>query len=538
MSEVSNLGNGVGLIYSTNLVGDFVISGIANTPENADYLKREALNKAGLGFKRAAVGSATITTIGETDSILSLAINSIEQFDISSPIAVTIGAEEDAATALVNAINDFRPASGVFYKAYSADNKIILQSTEEAGSSVNGDLVKLTFGIPASQTYSTENIDGGEDGGEIVSNINGNYFYINASDTAVAGSLAGSTEITRPLVMRGNTSPPYIFDFSAAATSTTITLPERVDRTTVIYLNAIASGELNTIDGTAALGDILILVNKSVTSLTVNDLSLGSGNLMLNPTTFVMADDNYNMTFIYENDDVNGNIWRELDRSLKTVGALAITNAELALLSVDTGNIVDLAVTEAKLGALAVTTAKINTDAVTTIKILDDNVTTPKIADLNVTTPKIADAAVTAIKLDTDSVTTVKIADGNVTVDKLESSIKTEVIVVPVSFEEAGVMGQIKFRIPYNCDCIGIDAAVVKLINIADDATIIAKDQALAAMTSGQIDLTGGAPTGNIFTSAPTANNSFLANDVLTLETSKSTVGGSAMVSLTLLRTT
>jgi hypothetical protein len=56
-------------------------------------------------------------------------------------------------------------------------------------------------------------------------------------------------------------------------------------------------------------------------------------------------------------------------------------------------------------------------------------------------------------------------------------------------------------------------------------------------MTAGQIDLAASAPLGNIFPSAPTANNSFLAGEILSLESSKATPGGISLVSVELTRT-
>ena len=97
-------------------------------------------------------------------------------------------------------------------------------------------------------------------------------------------------------------------------------------------------------------------------------------------------------------------------------------------------------------------------------------------------------------------------------------------------------MGLIKVTMPYACTVNSIDAAVTKLIAAGDDAVIIPKNHAGTAMTAGQIGLTGAAPLGNIFDSTPTNNNTFAAGEVLSLETSKTTVGGKALVSVAVTR--
>ena len=147
-----------------------------------------------------------------------------------------------------------------------------------------------------------------------------------------------------------------------------------------------------------------------------------------------------------------------------------------------------------------------------------------------------AAGAVEANELNADAVITSKILDANVTVAKLETSLTYELIVTDVSFEEAGVMGLMKFTIPYDCVVTKIDAAVVKLIEPTNDATIIPKNNSGAVMTAGQIDLTAASPTGNIFSSTPSGNNTFTAGQVMSLETSKVTVGGIAKVSVRLTR--
>jgi hypothetical protein len=56
-------------------------------------------------------------------------------------------------------------------------------------------------------------------------------------------------------------------------------------------------------------------------------------------------------------------------------------------------------------------------------------------------------------------------------------------------------------------------------------------------MTSGTITFTASDARGTAYTSTPSANNTFIAGDILTLTTAKVTAGGWARVSITYTRT-
>jgi hypothetical protein len=107
----------------------------------------------------------------------------------------------------------------------------------------------------------------------------------------------------------------------------------------------------------------------------------------------------------------------------------AVTEAKIAVNSVDNQNIktgavattklADSAVTSAKLADNAVTAAKLAADAVTTVKIADDSITAAKLQSDSVTAAKIANNAVTEAKITNASVTQNKIADNAVVAGKI-----------------------------------------------------------------------------------------------------------------------
>ncbi len=81
-------------------------------------------------------------------------------------------------------------------------------------------------------------------------------------------------------------------------------------------------------------------------------------------------------------------------------------------------------------------------------------------------------------------------------------------------------------------------AEAVKGIAATDSATVILKDNAGTTMTvTTPIVFAASDAFGTVYSSAITANNSFVAGDVITINTAKATAGGKALVTLKILRT-
>ncbi len=536
--NIDKLGNGVGLLYITDITETiYIASGIVNNSEGAEQVKRHALTRSSEGFPIQAQGSFTFDSLvapGET--ILDFTINGISQ--IGSSINLTFGQSiQEAAFELSNAINDHIATSGVNYTAYVEDSTVFLVAPTSAGSSVNGHILAYSDTAAGTMTTTLVDIAGGSDGGEVISSVNGAKYFLNPTVNAVIGNIAspGTEEISKFVINRGLQSQIPLLSQQIA--SSVVSSLDRVAQLQTLDLGASGNTDLNSISGDFAINDILIVKNTSAFTVTMKDLSLVPGNLKLNPTNFAMLNDDYIIHLMYVEDAVDGVVWKEICRTPMTLGANSVTDVELSDLSVDTAAIQDLAVTTAKVDANAITQAKMAALSVGSTELIDSSVVEAKIGALAVTNAKIDDLAVTTGKITDLAVTTAKIDNNAITPAKLDTSLTKELVVVPVSFEEVGVMGLIKVVIPYACDVTTISAAVTKLIEATDDATIIPKDNGGLAMTTGQIDLPAGAPLGNIFTSTPSANNSFLAGEVLHLETSKSNVGGLALVSLELTRT-
>jgi len=542
-ASIVDFGNEQGLLYITEIDGTtFINAEIDNNQAGVDEVKRDALNRAPVGGQVNPFATFEVELVTVAGNLTTLNINGINQLS-STPTLDS--PEEDSATEIAASINAHTPATGPNYTASSSGKIVYIYPAENVGSSLNGQVVTETHTGTATLNYT--NIDGGQDGNEEYSQINGRRYWMDAdygatgcsgAGTALPGDLTNAIEITPYVIKRGAEGGIPIYDQTVDAN---LKLVDYV-RLENIQQISVRMGAPTTLEfiptNTAVLGDVLVMYSTGST-ITFEDLTVATqGNIMLSQQTSYPSDgEEEAIAFRLVNDSVNGMVWAEMWRSIPAIGAGLVGTTELAALSVTTG----------KMALLAVDSTILDDDAVTTVKILDLNVTEAKLADLSVTngklgllsvdTPQLALLSVDSSILDDDAVETAKILDGNVTVAKLESSLQKELIVVPVSFEEAGVMGLIKVTIPYACDVTAIDAAVTKLIEASDDATIIPKNHAGTAMTSGQIDLTAASPLGNIFSSAPTANNSFVAGEVLSLESAKATVGGISLVSVELTRT-
>jgi len=105
------------------------------------------------------------------------------------------------------------------------------------------------------------------------------------------------------------------------------------------------------------------------------------------------------------------------------------------------------------------------------------------------------------------------------------------VTVLDVSFE-SGELGDFKIKMPYAGTLTEIYAYAYKAIAGTDNGTITPKNNAGTTMTSGTITFTASDARGTAYTSTPSANNTFVAGDLITFTTAKTTAGGKVMLSI------
>ena len=519
---LNELGTG-GLLYITQPNGiDFINSGIENNSIGVEQISRHATVGSPIGFKVNGKGLVCFENIGIAGFINSLSINGVEQFGVSDPIAVS-GLPEQAATDLADAVNAWTPISGANYKASAVGIKVTLTPYSSVGSDNNGDTVVLTVSDPLI-TFTTEDVSGGSDGSELISPSYGARYFMNTSSGAVEGDITGAEEITSAIVKRGTEAS--IPTLTQQVANDSITSLERI--TNITYLNLTASGatDLKSIEGSFALGDILIAYNSSAFAVTLQDLSIDGGNLIISPSTFEMLDSNYVMWMMYVNDTVSGQVFKEINRTPSTFANDSVSTVSIVDNAITTAKIINDAVTTDKIINDAITTGKIINDAITTDKIINDAVTSDKILNQSVTSEKLALTSVDASILATDAVTVDKILNGAVTLEKLDTSLTVDMFTFPISWE-TGKQGIIEAKIPYKCSVTEILISISSPIASTDEAIAIFKDNGSLAM--GQSDIPQNTPLGNGFTVIPVANNEFLPGEVMRFETTKPTAGGEAV---------
>lgn len=112
----------------------------------------------------------------------------------------------------------------------------------------------------------------------------------------------------------------------------------------------------------------------------------------------------------------------------------------------------------------------------------------------------------------------------------------SETVIIPISFE-SGEQCNNRFQISYPGIVTAAYAVCTKDIAATDDATITLKNASNIAMAGGTITFTAGDVQETSYSVTPTTNNVIVAGDVLYAVSAKATVGGKALLSLTITRT-
>lgn len=128
----------------------------------------------------------------------------------------------------------------------------------------------------------------------------------------------------------------------------------------------------------------------------------------------------------------------------------------------------------------------------------------------------------------------------DVTADALTPSVltaeaRTEVLNFMVSFE-TGEQCDNKILMPYAGTVTSIYGIVVKALSATDAGTVTPKNQGGTTMTSGVLTFPLSSALNTAITSTPSANNTFIAGDVLSFTSAKTTVAGKILLSITIER--
>ncbi len=166
--------------------------------------------------------------------------------------------------------------------------------------------------------------------------------------------------------------------------------------------------------------------------------------------------------------------------------------------------------------------------------IQDGSLTTSKIKDSSITGDKLTAGTIDTISIADDAITTSKLVDGGVTLAKVDSSLLNDVITMDVSFESDSQCNN-SITIPYDCTLSSIRYDVITDIEATDNAVISPQINTVSTSPS-TINIAGGSAANTTGSQAMTTA-SITAGDELRLISSKTTAGGRARLTLTLLKT-
>lgn len=102
---------------------------------------------------------------------------------------------------------------------------------------------------------------------------------------------------------------------------------------------------------------------------------------------------------------------------------------------------------------------------------------------------------------------------------------------------ETGELGDNKFRMDFSGVITGEYAYAVKAIAATDTGTIVLKNNAGTTMGGSTIKFAPSDSRGTAYTATPTSNNTFVAGDVLNINTAKTTAGGKVLLTIQYTRT-
>ena len=212
----------------------------------------------------------------------------------------------------------------------------------------------------------------------------------------------------------------------------------------------------------------------------------------------------------------------------------------LAASSVTTAKIADNSVELAKMYELATGSVIFGnaSNRPTALSVADSTIVVGDSSTGLVSVAVSGDATLTktgALTIANSAVTTAKIADDAVTAAKLDDDSNRTQVVIPTSFESAGEIGVLEYKICFPCTIEAIHGTVTK--TFVSTGTHIFKDDTGTVLTGSQIDMSNALTLGNIVSTTPTANNTFVAGDVIKIETSVSgAVGGRSTIVLCMLK--
>lgn len=310
---LANLRNGNGLIYITDPANN-ILGHELNTCEGVRRARLQGAIVSSLAGEILATGRVIIAA-ALAGNVTGVNVNGINQLT-SATVAITPVDADATAIDVANDINASAPAAGPRYTATPDNGDVLLTAPVGSGDTLNGDIVAAVF--TGASTITTENISGGSSGGGVIDTSCGYKFWLDSAVAAPYNSIAGATEITNFLVLKGLQTS---MDIQRLTISVGTLTPDRISQSTHLIVDteaAAAADFLDFIDTTGwQEGDRMLISGADSThSVQLRDRSVSAGNIELsNNNQFDTATREFNIELVLLIDAVNGPTWYEVTRS-------------------------------------------------------------------------------------------------------------------------------------------------------------------------------------------------------------------------------
>jgi hypothetical protein len=566
MSLIDKLGSGVGRIYVTQQNGTSIHVNLLNTVGGARQAKIFGDQSRIVSSGTSAIGSVVFTAPGSTSTFTGLTVDGVNQWAVGvtvvNPPNTTI---ELLAQACADAVNNFAPETDN-YTAVAIGGTVLLCAPEGTGSSVNGDVVNLTFSA-TDATYTLNNMAGGTtSSGDVTDQRSGFRFFLNATESAAEGDLSGSDEVTIDMVpkdLRQSIDKEEVVVVGATGNCNV----NRKSSITHITLDTDGGDvDMTTFTGASLQdGDLFIFTGKLISRETTIKSNVGNIRLASNLDFLATGVDNtifcrYIGTALYEIArstqqiatpteyraagypfpeeygvggltmpssgtkvliaDGSDERWEKSTNTVTLTGNVDVTvidgsNVDGDYFYIELDGVITLDGFNLTVCGIPITKNQALTGGWCVYGYFDG---TTEQAYLGISDPAKAQVEKDFIK------------PGDVDADIVSDDIKTDLITIPVSFE-TGELGDNMIRMPYKGSVINIFASVKKEI-IANDGTITPKNNMGLTMTGGLLTITNPSAVDDTFQSTPSANNTFDEGEVLIFKTEKSTAGGKVLLSI------
>ena len=328
-----NIGNGIGLLYATDLAATKIISCTRNDAEGVRNMRTLGAGSAPISAERSAVATVTFTAVGGAGNITAITIAGVNQ--IPSNVAATVGDPTQTATDVAAAINGYTPGSGTDFVANSVGGVLYIYSTPSTGQATNGLVVTVSVSNVAITFTKTDFAGGSSESGNTDSSV-GLRFWLDPQVSASRTSFASSEEITKYIVVRGLQTG--IVTKSLVVNNSNLTGIDRSCAITQIFVDtqsSAATDELYFIETNDFVEGDVVRLTQYVAGrvVTVTDTTVsGVGNIYLTNQSPFNCEDNKSIELRLQFDSVLGLIWIENGRSTNQ-GYVSLTRVEARALA-------------------------------------------------------------------------------------------------------------------------------------------------------------------------------------------------------------